>query len=198
MGISLCFFMKNEENCVGHMIESVRDFVDEIVCIDTGSSDRSIEIVKAYGARIYQVAGLNNFGETRTLACHLAKQDWILTLDCDETLTDPYVLKVLMELKHEAYSLPRKRWLDLEMTQQTELDAYPDRQVRFFKNNTNYVFRRALHEYFDGAEVHPVSHPVINHLHDYFKDFNRKQERLELYGRLSRVANVSLEGGHKL
>lgn len=195
--ISLCSFIKNEESCVGQMIESVRDYVSEIVIVDTGSSDKSIEICQAYGARIYK-AGLIDFGSMRTLACHLAREPWVLTLDADEILSDGYLLKNLTELGHDAYALPRKRWADLEMNEQIELEAWPDLQVRFFRNNINYKFKRELHEYFDGTAVRQVSHPIIQHFHDPRKTFEKKQERLELYTKLSKLAGVTIEGGKKL
>lgn len=195
--ISLCSFVRNEEDCVANMIESVRDFVQEIIIVDTGSTDKTIDICRGYGARIYQV-GFTDFGSIRTLTAHLATKEYCLMLDADETLSDPYILRNLVALGRAAYALPRKRWLDLEMTDQTERDAYPDLQVRFFKNNKDYIFRRELHEEFHGAAVSQVSHPCINHFHDVYKNFQRKQERLDLYTRLSRIAGVSIEGGKKL
>jgi len=201
--ISLCTFVKNEAHCISHMVESVRDHVQEIVVVDTGSSDDTVQICRDLGARIYGV-GFTDFGSIRTLASHLAREPWVLMLDADETLSSPELLEHLIheaDLGSEyvdAYAFPRKRWLDLDMTQQTELDAYPDVQVRFYRNNPCYVWKRELHEFFSGASVSTVDEPIINHFHDVFKGPERLKERLELYKRLAAKAGVTVEGGNVL
>ncbi len=198
-GITLATFVKDEENCIAHMIESVKRHVDEIVVVDTGSTDNTISICRDFGARIYEV-GFTDFGKIRTLAAHLAKKEWVLMLDADETLTCNICLRSHLDLTtQEAIAIPRKRWLDLEMTKQTELEAYPDWQVRLFKNNPNYVWKRELHEYFDGAPVYHDStgHLCINHFHDVFKSPLRLAERDTLYLTLAKKAGVTKEGGHE-
>ena len=194
--LSLCTFVKNESNCIRHMIESVRDHVHEIVVVDTGSEDDTVEIAESLGARVYQV-GFTDFAHIRTLASHLARGDWVLMLDADETLSKPEMLKPLMkQTVHNAFALPRMRWLDLEMTRQTELEAYPDYQVRLYRNNLDYRWQRELPEFFHGAAVeHLPDGPVINHFHDVFKDEKQLEERGELYHRLSQIAGVHVEGG---
>jgi len=193
---ALAFFMKNEEHCLEHMLGSVIEWVEEIVAVDTGSTDRSIEIARDFGARVYQV-GFTDFGKIRTLTGHLVRSEWILMLDCDESLSNPHLLAGLIrQNKAEAYGLPRKRWLDLEMTQQTEVEAYPDWQVRLYRNRPDYVWRRELHEYFDGAEVHNMNCGItINHFQDVFKDAERNRIRYKLYQELSKKAKVSIDGG---
>lgn len=149
MSISLYSFIKNEENCLVHMIESVKEYVNEIVIVDTGSQDKSIEIAKDYGARIYQV-GFIDFGKLRTLVSHLCRGQWCLGLDADETLENGNLLQFLSSIeKNNAYAFPRKRWADLDNKQQLEIEAFPDYQVRFYRNKTSYIWKRELHEYFD-------------------------------------------------
>jgi glycosyltransferase involved in cell wall biosynthesis len=197
--ISLCTFGKNEENCLGYMIESVKDYIDEIVYIDTGSTDASIDIAKSYNARIYEI-GFSDFGKIRTITSHLSRCDYTLMLDCDETLENGNLLEFLTSIeKNDAYAFPRKRWANLEKTKQLEIEAFPDLQVRLFKNNINYSWKRELHEFFDGATVtHVLDGPIIHHFHDVFKSPERLKERQKLYTRLSEKAGVSVEGGKVL
>jgi len=204
--ISLCTFIKNEEHCIEHMFKSVLGWVDEVVVLDTGSTDRSVEICKDYDARVYEV-GFSDFGKIRTLSAHLGSCDWILMLDADETLSYPDKLQDVLKLTDvfddektkpvEAIGLPRKRWLDLEMTEQVELEAYPDLQVRLFQNYSHFGFRRALHEEFYGGAVTPVLEdgPVINHFQDVFKDEIANKVRRELYEKLAPAAGVRIDGG---
>lgn len=196
--ISLCTFVKNEAHCIAYMFASVLKHVDEIVVVDTGSTDGTVEICRRYTPRVYQVE-FSNFGSLRTITAHLATQPWVLMLDADETLDRPGVLKNLAQDEAvQAYAFPRKRWLDLKMEHQTEAKAYPDYQVRFFRNNKDYVWRRELHEYFDGAEVKELpdtESPIINHFQDVFKDEDRRRTRKLLYQRLAKQAGVHVHGG---
>ena len=197
--ISLCVFAKNEEHCINHMINSVYDFVDEVIVVDTGSTDKTIDNLKGYKkARIYKI-GFTDFASMRTLASHLCRCSWVLSLDADETLENPEILfNLTQHYQASAYAFPRYRWLDLEKEQQTELEAFPDYQVRLYRNNTKFTWRRELHEYFDGAAVInlPEDSPIyINHFQDVYKDEKRKQERDILYQKLAKIAHVEVIGG---
>lgn len=206
--ISLCVIAKNESNCIEHMLSSITKKVDEVILVDSMSVDNTIQIAVDYcnkislPIRVYKV-GFSDFGSIRTLACHLARCDWIFTLDCDEWIHPDDDIRYLPIWankigKVEALALPRKRWGDLTMTKQLEKEAYPDRQVRFFRNNTNYIYRRTLHEEFHGTAVKAYDKFHIHHFHDVFKTPERLQERSELYTRLASQAGVSVEGGKKL
>jgi glycosyltransferase involved in cell wall biosynthesis len=200
--ISLCTFVKNEEHCLAHMLDSVKDYVHEIIVLDTGSTDKTIEIAKSYTTEVYG-AKFTNFGDIRTRCLKLASKPWILMLDADETLTRPDLLQKLtktfdkeQEKYVEAVALPRKRWLDVAMTQQTEIEAYPDWQVRLFKNDPRFCFRRELHEEFHGGYVtHLDVGATINHFQDVFKDAKRNEERTKLYSELAELAKVTIHGG---
>ena len=192
--ISLCTFVKNEAHCIEHMLNSAIKFVDEIVVVDTGSTDATLTIAKAYDARIYQV-GFTDFASIRTLTAHLATEPWVLMLDADETITEADQLRKLVMLhENDAYAFPRKRWLDLEMTQQTEIEAYPDYQVRLFRNDVSYIWQRELHEFFHGAKVtHVDDGPILHHFQDVFKDADKNQIRKELYRELAKKITCAPE-----
>jgi glycosyltransferase involved in cell wall biosynthesis len=78
--------VKNEQDCLGRCLESVRDHVDEIIIVDTGSTDRTVEIAKSYGARIYHHPWENDFSKHRNQSLSYATGDWIFQLDADEEL----------------------------------------------------------------------------------------------------------------
>lgn len=203
--ITLATFVKNEAHCLEHMIKSVADYIDEFIVVDTGSTDNTIEIAKKFGAHVYEVS-FTDFGKIRTLTMHLASCPWILMLDADETLECPDLLQAYTRARDkkedipvEAIAFPRKRWLNLNMTQQTELEAYPDWQVRFFKNDKRFIFRRALHEEFHGGIVSTIDSGIyIHHFQDVFKDEARRKERDELYAKLAPVAGVTMHGGKSI
>jgi glycosyltransferase involved in cell wall biosynthesis len=184
------------------MINSVYDYVDEVIAVDTGSTDNSWKNLGDYKKlKLYKI-GFSDFGSIRTLTAHLATKSWILMLDADETLERPDLLFNLTQNNRCcAYAFPRKRWLDLEKTQQTEQEAYPDLQVRFYRNNPKFTWKRELHEYFDGGEVTPVFNGIfIHHFEDIYHNNNpeRLKEKMELYTRLSEKAGVEIQGGKEI
>ncbi len=79
--------IKNEENYLAGCLESVKDCVDEIVIVDTGSTDNSLEIAKKYGAKIFHFNWINDFSAARNYALKKSTGNWILYLDADERLT---------------------------------------------------------------------------------------------------------------
>ena len=87
MKISACYIVKNEEKVIARSLESVKDSVDEIIVVDTGSEDRTIEIAREFGAQIFSSPWNNDFATPRNLAIDHATGDWIVFLDADEFFT---------------------------------------------------------------------------------------------------------------
>jgi len=84
--ISICMIMKNEERLLSRCLESVRGLADEIIIVDTGSVDRSVEIAKSYGARVLRDPWQDDFARPRNIGLSLAKMDWIFVIDPDEVI----------------------------------------------------------------------------------------------------------------
>ncbi len=85
-GISLCMIVKNEERFLAECLESVKGVVDEINVIDTGSTDRTVEIARSYGANIQFREWRNDFSWARNEAIAMATRRWTFVLDADEEL----------------------------------------------------------------------------------------------------------------
>ena len=84
--LSLCMIVKDEEETVGRAIKSVLAVVDEVVVVDTGSTDNTRLIVEGYGARVIDFPWTDDFAAARNAAIAAAYGDWILVLDADEVL----------------------------------------------------------------------------------------------------------------
>lgn len=85
--ISLCMIVKNEEQNLYRCLASVKPIVHEIVIVDTGSTDRTIDIARAQGARIFNFHWNDNFSDARNYALKQAKGSWILVMDADEVIS---------------------------------------------------------------------------------------------------------------
>ncbi len=84
--ISLCMIVKNEEEFLEDCLASVKDLVTEMIIVDTGSTDRTIEIAERYGAKIFHHAWTGDFATARNESLKHATGQWILVLDADETV----------------------------------------------------------------------------------------------------------------
>ncbi|HEX4122408.1 MAG TPA: glycosyltransferase [Verrucomicrobiae bacterium] len=84
--ISVCLITKNEEEFLGRCLRSVQSIASQIVVVDTGSTDRTVEIAKEHGAEVHSFEWCDDFAAARNTALEHATGDWILILDADEEL----------------------------------------------------------------------------------------------------------------
>ncbi len=84
--LSLCMIVKNEERFLRNCLESVKDVVDEVVIVDTGSTDGTLDIAREYGAKIVPYEWNDDFAEARNLSLEHATGNWVLWLDADEEI----------------------------------------------------------------------------------------------------------------
>ncbi|WP_283592928.1 glycosyltransferase family 2 protein [Paraclostridium bifermentans] len=92
--LSLVMITKNEELKIRRCLESVKDFVNEIIVVDTGSIDKTKDIALEFGAKIFDYEWNNNFSDARNLAIKQSTGDWNLILDSDEFITNLNIDKI--------------------------------------------------------------------------------------------------------
>jgi tetratricopeptide (TPR) repeat protein len=103
--LSLCMIVKNEEQFLGQCLESVQDVVEEMIIVDTGSTDNTVAIAERYGAKVFHHPWQGSFSEARNYGLQFAKGDWILQMDADEELEKadiPILKKVLQSDLYDA------------------------------------------------------------------------------------------------
>ena len=132
MKISATIITYNEERNIPRAIESLR-CADEIIVVDSGSSDRTVEIAEKLGARVVESAW-PGYANQKNLAAERAAHDWILSLDADESLSEALEAEIWRLKKigpqFDAYTMPRMaqylgRWI-------RHSGWYPDRKVRLY------------------------------------------------------------------
>jgi tetratricopeptide (TPR) repeat protein len=82
--VSVCMIVKNEEELLSNCLESVRNWADEIIVVDTGSTDKTVAIAESYGAKVYHQSWAGDFSKPRNLSLEKATGDWIFIIDADE------------------------------------------------------------------------------------------------------------------
>jgi len=161
--LSLCMIVRNEQPNLVRCLSSVKAAVDEIVIVDTGSTDRTKDLAAVFGARVFDFAWTDDFSSARNVSLSQAKGDWILVLDADETLS-PADHRKLRELIRKSpkriggYDLATRNYvIEANTAGWTANDGsypgeeagtgwYANRKVRLFRNDPRIRFSGAVHE----------------------------------------------------
>ena len=154
--ISLCMLIHNEGEMVARCLEGARDYVDEIICVDTGCTDNTPNFARQIGARVYPFKWTDNFSEARNFSLSLATGDWILRLDPDEQLPPeslPHLPKMIREASVEGWIFPIVNWLEHPGQTQNAQWALSE-TCRLFKNNYPKVrYAGIVHEELDDSFI---------------------------------------------
>ena len=139
--ISLCMIVKDEEKVLDKCLSSIVDIVDEIIIVDTGSKDKTIEISKKYTHKIYNFKWIGDFSKARNYSLSKATCDYILWLDADDYLDEDSIDK-LTNLKKSLNDKIDMYYFLYEFNKEYE----PFYRERLFKNNGKYNFVGKIHE----------------------------------------------------
>lgn len=143
--VSLCMIVKNEEKNLRRCLQSVQGYVDEIIVVDTGSTDSTCRIAREFGAVVRDFPWNDDFSRARNASLELATGDWILFLDADEELagnSGEVLRRITAEEGVEGYFVRVINYLGDEEW----FETCPDLIFRLFRNRKDYRFRGAIHE----------------------------------------------------
>ena len=193
MKISATLITLNEERNVARAIESLR-CCDEIVVLDSGSTDRTVEIATNLGARIIET-GWHGYSQQKNLAAEKAAHDWVFSLDADEALSEPLEAEIWQLKKkgpeYDAYTMPRLaqylgRWI-------LHSGWYPDRKIRLYDRRKASWVGEFVHERVEvGGRV---GHLESNLLHFTCNSLSEHMKTLERYTTLAAEELVSNKRG---
>lgn len=184
--ISLCLIVKNEEDTIARCLESVKDVVDEIIVVDTGSSDKTKEIVATFTDRIFDFQWVDDFAKARNYSFEQATKDYILWLDADDVLLekDRNLLNELKKTLNEDVD-------SVKMDYNLAIDEFGNvtsklKRNRLVKRSRGFNWIGAVHEYLevcgniissDIAVTHKSMHHDANrNILIYEKKLARKEE----------------------
>ncbi|MCM3677007.1 glycosyltransferase [Peribacillus simplex] len=144
--ISLCMIVKNEADSLPRCLKSIKDIADEIIIVDTGSTDETVQVAKKFGAQVIVVPWKGDFSYARNAGLNRARGTWILFLDADEELDadDKEQLRICAEhLEFEAFFLQIHNHSGETINSPT---ATVNPIIRMFRNRPEYRFRGCIHE----------------------------------------------------
>ena len=146
--ISLCMIVKDEEENLKDCLNSVKTLVDEMIIVDTGSTDSTKAIANNLGAKVYDYSWQDNFAEARNYALKFVQTDWVLILDADEVLIPtiiPHIEKVVQDKNNLVVNLIRH-----------EIGALssPYSSIsRLFRRHPDIQFSRPYHALIDDSVI---------------------------------------------
>jgi glycosyltransferase involved in cell wall biosynthesis len=192
--LSVVIITHNEEANLGRTLESVKSLVGdgkgEIIILDSGSTDRTVDIAKSFGAKVF-LEDWKGFAAQKNSAIDKATGDWILSLDADEEIGDVArgFIRLVLSDSHEALSHSAGYWFSRRnhfMGRWVRYGGfYPDAKLRMFKRGTGRFEDRAVHEdvklqpgqcalldYNLGGKL-DILHHSYSALSDYIEHMNR-------------------------
>jgi len=187
--LSLCLIAKNEATTLPRLIKSFEGNYDEIILVDTGSTDDTVNIATELGAKVVHRPWDDNFSNARNAACELATSNWIICPDCDEVIKNPEELYRFLEQVPEAVNLVQidlhtswENYVDVD-TKGKLLTLFPAQ--RCFRNKT-HIWKDRVHEYLSPVagttqamlychEAWLEHHPLVAKSRAFYLDLLRKQ-----------------------
>jgi tetratricopeptide (TPR) repeat protein len=206
--LTVCLIVKNEEKFLGCCLQSVQGLAQQIVVVDTGSTDRTVDIAREFNAEVHAFPWNDDFSAARNEALKYAAGDWVLTVDADEELLPEHRETILQEMKADGvigYRIP--------IINQGREDEGCGYVPRLFRNAPGLCFIGRIHEQvFSSLEARAQEWGLENRLgrsvllhHGYSKEMvdcrGKKERNLrllklaveELPGELNLMMNLGLE-----
>lgn len=144
--LSLCMIVRNEEKYLAEALQSVQDVVDEMIIVDTGSSDRTVEIAREYGAKVFFYEWDDDFAAARNESLKHASGDWILVMDADERLDQHLKENLRLFLVPTERALRYQVFIRNYMRQGDAGSILGHYMVRLFRKTPDTRFFGIIHE----------------------------------------------------
>ncbi len=163
--ISLCMIVKNEERVLKRCLDSVKDLVDEIVIVDTGSTDATKRIAAEYTDKIYDFAWIDDFSATRNFAFSKASEEYIYSADADEVLSEEnrQKFRLLKETLLPEIEIVQMKYGN-QLQNGTVYNFDEEYRPKLFRRLRNFVWEEPIHEMVRLAPVVYDSDIVITHM----------------------------------
>jgi glycosyltransferase involved in cell wall biosynthesis len=184
MKLSVIIITKNEAANIQACLDSVR-FANEWIIVDSGSTDGTADIARAFGATVIETPDWPGFGPQKNRALNAAQGEWVLSLDADERIPDTLreeILAAIEQPAHLAYALPRLSSFCGYFIRHS--GWYPDYIVRLFKRNSARFSNNLVHESIIGIQgkVGKLRSPMIHYSYENDSAFLRKLDQYSSLG----------------
>jgi glycosyltransferase involved in cell wall biosynthesis len=192
--LSVVIIAQDEERTIANVLKSVMDIASEIILVDSGSTDRTIDIAKSHGAKVYHQDWLG-YARQKNYALELATGDWILSLDADEIVSNELSNEIKQLLQSDmsdsnclGYRIPRLLFIGNEPLKHGGF--YPDAQLRLFKKGAGQFNDRLVHEAIKISSNGTIGFLKHDILHYGYIDIFDFEQTLDKYAKLSAQEDI--------
>jgi glycosyltransferase involved in cell wall biosynthesis len=204
LSLSVIIITKNEAGNLAECIDSLGDICAELVIVDSGSTDNTIEIARAAGAKVIQTNTWPGFGPQKNIALSAATSDWVLSLDADERLTETLreqIRSTVLESRFDSYDMPRLSYFYGKPIR--HCGWYPDRIIRLFRRGAARFSDDLVHErVIPIGQVGRLDSPLHHYSYRNIDDVERKiksysdagAQQLFARGKRSNHVNAAVHG----
>ena len=154
--ISVCMIVKDEENFLENCLKSIKDIADEIIIVDTGSQDSTVEIAKKYTDKVYFHTWNDNFGEMRSYSLGYATGDWLFVIDADEELVVEDIPNLMKAVRNNNIDAIQIQVVSVFKKGENESRHNSE---RLFRNNGRIKYEGRVHNRaigFENPKIYPV------------------------------------------
>lgn len=180
--LSLCMIVKNEEEFIGQCLNSTKDIVDEIIIVDTGSTDKTIEICKSFDAKIEKFEWNGSFADARNFGLEKATGDWILWLDADEEVDKEDAKGIFLGTHFVDFDALTIRLVNYYGEKVDKNNTTDLAHTRLFRRGLGIKFINKIHESLDLKDIPPerIGHLNMKVFHyGYLDPIVQKKEKYE-------------------
>ncbi len=205
--LSLCMIVKNEQEHLARCLANIKPIADEMIVVDTGSTDRTVDIARVFGAQVYHFEWTNHFADARNYSLSRAAGNWILVMDADEVLSssDRRAVLAIVEKKRRqpiAWSFTTRNYVvNVAITGWKANDGtyameeagtgwHPSTKVRLIPNDRRIQFEGHVHELLEPSLKSlgiPVKHCSIPIHHYGYLNSEKRIAKGQDYYRLGKV-----------
>lgn len=183
--ISLCMIVKNEEAVLARCLECVRDIADEIIVVDTGSSDSTVSIARKFSCQVYDFEWQNNFSAARNYSFSKATKEYILWLDADDVIDEDNrarFLEIKQTLSSDTDAVLLPYYVAFDETGRPTFSYYRERLIR---RDRGFLWQEPVHEHLvisgnieklDAAVYH---HPQVRDQAHSYRNLQIYRDRLD-------------------
>ncbi len=161
--VSACMIVKNEEELLPGCLDSIRDWVDEIIVVDTGSTDRTVEIANSYRAKIFHQPWEGDFSKHRNFSLEPATCDWIFVIDADERIHRDDIPLIKKVLNQDEYKIISINIFNVSGQNEETVTFLPS--IRFFKRELGLKYEGIVHNLLQPPADQPIMRAGIRLKH---------------------------------
>lgn len=201
MTLTVSIITLNEEKNLARTLESVKKFADEIVIVDSGSTDKTEEIAKSFNAKFYFQKWLG-YGPQRNKAIELASSEWVLNIDADEEISEELAKKIvdIKDEKNGNIDVFKINFMSVCFGKKIKHGGWSNSyRIRLFKKNSGRFNENNVHEEFiTNSYIGKINEYILHHsysdLEDYFIKFNKYTTlgAIEYYKKNKKASLVSI------